>query len=166
MVYWKIDSYLTVRVLINILYHIIHPEPINEFQTLSQVVFMTIFIFVNFPWNLFLTICQVYQVTCLAMTTNERINVARYKHFQTGQPYSVYCIEWCHGTCVQADQDCTGLLSTGAGGITWWTSLGGTLVGPDLRWSIGKRSGGWKMRRRGVWWILWMFRNTPFAVYK
>ena len=50
---------------------------------------MTIFIFVNFPWNLFLTICQVYQVTCLAMTTNERINVARYKHFQTGQSYIV-----------------------------------------------------------------------------
>ena len=48
------------------------------------VVFMIGFTMINFPWNLFLAVCQVYQVSCLAMTTNERINAARYKHFQTG----------------------------------------------------------------------------------
>merc|ERR1719483_502543 len=50
------------------------------------VMFMLLFTMANFPWNLFLTICQLYQIICLAMTTNERINVARYKHFQTGRP--------------------------------------------------------------------------------
>lgn len=32
-------------------------------------------------WVTCLTACQIYQVVCLAMTTNERMNAGRYKHF-------------------------------------------------------------------------------------
>jgi palmitoyltransferase len=32
-------------------------------------------------WVSCLTACQLYQVICLAMTTNERMNAGRYKHF-------------------------------------------------------------------------------------
>ncbi|KAF4521454.1 hypothetical protein B566_EDAN001751 [Ephemera danica] len=32
-------------------------------------------------WVAILSACQVYQIVCLAMTTNERINAGRYKHF-------------------------------------------------------------------------------------
>ncbi|XP_065350029.1 palmitoyltransferase Hip14 [Cloeon dipterum] len=34
-------------------------------------------------WVLILTLCQVYQIVVLAMTTNERINCGRYKHFKS-----------------------------------------------------------------------------------
>lgn len=33
-------------------------------------------------WVTVLTICQTYQVVCLGMTTNERMNRRRYRHFQ------------------------------------------------------------------------------------
>lgn len=33
-------------------------------------------------WVCVLTICQTYQVICLGMTTNERMNRGRYRHFQ------------------------------------------------------------------------------------
>jgi palmitoyltransferase ZDHHC13/17 len=29
-----------------------------------------------------LTACQMYQIICLGMTTNERVNHGRYRHFQ------------------------------------------------------------------------------------
>lgn len=35
-------------------------------------------------WVICLTVCQVYQVAWLAMTTNERMNAGRYKHFHSG----------------------------------------------------------------------------------
>ena len=35
-------------------------------------------------WVSCLAVCQLYQVVCLAMTTNERMNAGRYRHFQSG----------------------------------------------------------------------------------
>ena len=35
-------------------------------------------------WVSCLGVCQIYQVAVLAMTTNERMNAARYRHFQSG----------------------------------------------------------------------------------
>lgn len=35
-------------------------------------------------WVSCLAVCQLYQVIVLAMTTNERMNAGRYRHFQTG----------------------------------------------------------------------------------
>ena len=35
-------------------------------------------------WVSCLGVCQIYQVVVLAMTTNERMNAARYRHFQSG----------------------------------------------------------------------------------
>uniref|UniRef100_A0A182U4E9 Secreted protein n=1 Tax=Anopheles melas TaxID=34690 RepID=A0A182U4E9_9DIPT len=36
----------------------------------------------HMSWVTVLTICQSYQVVCLGMTTNERLNRGRYRHFQ------------------------------------------------------------------------------------
>lgn len=36
----------------------------------------------HMSWVILLTICQTYQVICLGMTTNERMNRGRYRHFQ------------------------------------------------------------------------------------
>ncbi|XP_062560303.1 palmitoyltransferase Hip14 isoform X1 [Armigeres subalbatus] len=36
----------------------------------------------HMSWVTVLTICQSYQVVCLGMTTNERMNRGRYRHFQ------------------------------------------------------------------------------------
>lgn len=36
----------------------------------------------HFGWVAVLTVCQTYQVVCLGMTTNERMNRGRYRHFQ------------------------------------------------------------------------------------
>ncbi|KAL9704165.1 hypothetical protein quinque_007683 [Culex quinquefasciatus] len=36
----------------------------------------------HMSWVTVLTICQTYQVVCLGMTTNERMNRGRYRHFQ------------------------------------------------------------------------------------
>ena len=35
----------------------------------------------HFCWVATLTVCQLYQIVILAMTTNERMNAGRYKHF-------------------------------------------------------------------------------------
>lgn len=47
-------------------------------------------------WVFTLTICQSYQVLCLAMTTNERMNAGRYKHFHSGKgiqsPFDKGCL--------------------------------------------------------------------------
>ena len=39
----------------------------------------------HFIWVGCLAVCQTYQVVWLAMTTNERMNASRYKHFQRGE---------------------------------------------------------------------------------
>ena len=36
-------------------------------------------------WSLLLLSCQIYQIAHLGMTTNERMNVQRYKHFHTAR---------------------------------------------------------------------------------
>lgn len=38
--------------------------------------------FLHMTWVAVLTVCQTYQVICLGMTTNERMNRGRYRHFQ------------------------------------------------------------------------------------
>lgn len=48
--------------------------------------FMAALVGLNLPWVIILTCCQIYQVSCLAMTTNERMNVVRYTRFHTGVP--------------------------------------------------------------------------------
>ena len=39
-------------------------------------------VLLHLTWVILLTICQTYQVVCLGMTTNERMNRGRYRHFQ------------------------------------------------------------------------------------
>lgn len=40
-------------------------------------------------WVTTLLICQVYQISCLAMTTNERMNCSRYQHFHKSKSHKV-----------------------------------------------------------------------------
>ncbi|GAB6024086.1 Palmitoyltransferase Hip14 [Chamberlinius hualienensis] len=42
----------------------------------------------HFTWVITLLTCQIYQISCLAMTTNERMNCSRYKHFRRGKSNS------------------------------------------------------------------------------
>ena len=51
---------------------------------LSQVLFILVMCVFHFIWVGCLAVCQTYQVVWLAMTTNERMNASRYKHFQRG----------------------------------------------------------------------------------
>jgi len=46
------------------------------------VLFILVMCVFHFIWVGCLAVCQTYQVVWLAMTTNERMNAARYKHFQ------------------------------------------------------------------------------------
>jgi len=48
--------------------------------------FMAVLTGLQIPWVTLLTCCQLYQVGFLAMTTNERMNAARYPRFHTGIP--------------------------------------------------------------------------------
>ena len=52
---------------------------------MMQVLFILIMCVFHFIWVGCLAVCQTYQVVWLAMTTNERMNAARYKHFQRGE---------------------------------------------------------------------------------
>uniref|UniRef100_A0A8B9MC11 Palmitoyltransferase n=1 Tax=Accipiter nisus TaxID=211598 RepID=A0A8B9MC11_9AVES len=36
----------------------------------------------HFMWVAVLLMCQMYQISCLGITTNERMNARRYKHFK------------------------------------------------------------------------------------
>jgi len=47
------------------------------------VVFMVCMALFHCVWVSCLAVCQLYQVVCLAMTTNERMNAGRYRHFQS-----------------------------------------------------------------------------------
>lgn len=47
------------------------------------VLFMLIMCIFHFVWVSCLAVCQLYQVVGLAMTTNERMNAGRYRHFQS-----------------------------------------------------------------------------------
>ena len=65
---------------------------------MSQVLFILVMCVFHFIWVGCLAVCQTYQVIWLAMTTNERMNAARYKHFQRGgkryfdfQNVNVFC---------------------------------------------------------------------------
>lgn len=55
-------------------------------QTVSScnpwVGWVTLNAFLHLTWVTILTACQLYQIVCLGMTTNERINRGRYQHFQ------------------------------------------------------------------------------------
>jgi len=48
------------------------------------VLFILIMALFHCIWVSCLGVCQIYQVVFLAMTTNERMNAARYRHFQSG----------------------------------------------------------------------------------
>lgn len=48
------------------------------------VLFILIMAIFHCIWVSCLGVCQLYQVVFLAMTTNERMNAARYRHFQSG----------------------------------------------------------------------------------
>ena len=49
------------------------------------VLFIMLMSLFHCVWVSCLAVCQVYQVLVLAMTTNERMNAPRYRHFQTGR---------------------------------------------------------------------------------
>ena len=69
---------------------------------LLQVLFILIMCLFHFIWVGCLAVCQTYQVVWLAMTTNERMNAARYRHFQRGETAHYYevrlsslsCFSW------------------------------------------------------------------------
>lgn len=44
----------------------------------------------HMSWVTVLTVCQTYQVVCLGMTTNERMNRGRYRHFQSNRGKSPF----------------------------------------------------------------------------
>ncbi|EDV97269.1 palmitoyltransferase Hip14 [Drosophila grimshawi] len=44
----------------------------------------------HMSWVILLTVCQTYQVICLGMTTNERMNRGRYRHFQAKGGHSPF----------------------------------------------------------------------------
>jgi hypothetical protein len=48
------------------------------------VVMMMVMCLFHTVWVTCLAVCQLYQVVVLAMTTNERMNAGRYRHFQSG----------------------------------------------------------------------------------
>eukprot|EP00096_Caligus_rogercresseyi_P015000 TRINITY_DN7452_c0_g1_i2.p1 TRINITY_DN7452_c0_g1~~TRINITY_DN7452_c0_g1_i2.p1 ORF type:complete len:504 (+),score=92.68 TRINITY_DN7452_c0_g1_i2:336-1847(+) len=53
----------------------------NFFHCNSWLFFLAVNMIFHLFWVSILTICQLYQIGLLAMTTNERINAVRYKHF-------------------------------------------------------------------------------------
>uniref|UniRef100_T1IZZ0 Palmitoyltransferase n=1 Tax=Strigamia maritima TaxID=126957 RepID=T1IZZ0_STRMM len=48
----------------------------------AWVAWMAVHAALHVAWVSILLICQMYQISCLAMTTNEHMNCSRYKHFQ------------------------------------------------------------------------------------
>ena len=41
-------------------------------------------------WVSALSVCQTYQIVCLAMTTNERMNLGRYTHFRRREKHNFW----------------------------------------------------------------------------
>ena len=58
----------------------------NALLDFSQCNSWVLYVFANvvfhLVWVVTLTICQYYQIVCLGMTTNERLNATRYSHFK------------------------------------------------------------------------------------
>uniref|UniRef100_A0A0K2VH50 Palmitoyltransferase n=2 Tax=Lepeophtheirus salmonis TaxID=72036 RepID=A0A0K2VH50_LEPSM len=53
----------------------------NFIRCNSWVFFLSLNMIFHLFWVSILTLCQLYQIGLLSMTTNERVNAARYKHF-------------------------------------------------------------------------------------
>lgn len=51
------------------------------------VMWITLNIALHVLWVGVLLACQLYQIMILGMTTNERMNIGRYKHFKNGNPF-------------------------------------------------------------------------------
>jgi len=69
-----------------------YPDSLTWYETVKTacvcspwVMFMLLNSLFHSCWVSCLAVCQLYQVVVLAMTTNERMNQARYKHFHTGR---------------------------------------------------------------------------------
>ena len=87
-----------------------------------QVLFMLIMALFHCVWVSCLGVCQMYQVAVLAMTTNERMNAARYRHFQSG--IASYALEKVNDI-LQVGVGFITLPLTGDGGRTLLISLVG-----------------------------------------
>ncbi|XP_058804479.1 palmitoyltransferase Hip14-like isoform X2 [Phymastichus coffea] len=53
----------------------------------AWIMWVTLNISFHLGWVGLLLACQCYQITALGMTTNERINANRYRHFRKGNPF-------------------------------------------------------------------------------
>ena len=77
-------------------------------------------------WVSCLGVCQIYQVIFLAMTTNERMNASRYRHFQRGTANlrKTFCdIFILIMSLLQWGEGCTSLHLTWGSYRTLWTFL-------------------------------------------
>lgn len=70
-------------------------------------------------WVSVLTACQMYQVVCLGMTTNERMNRGRYRHFQANGGKSPFTRGWIHNFFDFFEFNCFGTVQ--ANRVDWMT---------------------------------------------
>jgi palmitoyltransferase ZDHHC13/17 len=63
-------------------------------------------------WVTILTVCQTYQIVCLGMTTNERVNHGRYKHFQVKGGKSPFTRGPYHNCVDFMEFECCGLIKS------------------------------------------------------
>lgn len=63
----------------------------------------------HFMWVAVLTFCQMYQIMCLGVTTNERINHRRYKHFQANSGKSPFTRGFVQNTIDFFECSCFGI---------------------------------------------------------
>lgn len=64
----------------------------------------------HFIWVAILTVCQLYQITWLGMTTNERMNRGRYRHFMALGGKSPFDHGVCKNLLEFLEWDCFGCI--------------------------------------------------------
>lgn len=87
----------------------------NEILSLNNslwVPWMMINAFFHLFWVTFLTTIQVYQIVFMGMTTNERINRGRYKHFIELEGKSPFNLGPCRNIADFLGSNCFGMLKT------------------------------------------------------
>lgn len=72
-------------------------------------------------WVAMLTICQTYQVVWLGMTTNERMNRGRYRHFQAAGGRSPFTRGAVRNTADFLECGCLGLVKPQR--VDWQTAF-------------------------------------------
>lgn len=115
-----------------------------------QVLFILIMCVFHFIWVGCLAVCQTYQVVWLAMTTNERMNASRYKHFQRGESTLLFS-SGCNLTLFQsAEEFISRPLIEGCSRIRWTSLVSDSADSDPARWT-GPSSSRFRGRTRTRW---------------